>query len=64
MADAVVSVLLDKLATFLMQEGRQLNEIGEQFDEIRKEFQYMQNFIEDVDRVRRRENSDPQGDNE
>ncbi|KAL5972474.1 hypothetical protein ACLOJK_039278 [Asimina triloba] len=58
MADAVVSILLEKLVTFLIAEGRQLLDFEDQFDEIRKEFQYMQNYIKDADRVKRRDRTE------
>ncbi|KAL5972478.1 hypothetical protein ACLOJK_039282 [Asimina triloba] len=58
MADAVVSLLLEKLVTFLMNEGRQLIEFEDKLDEIRKEFQYMQNYVKDADRVKRRDRTE------
>ncbi|KAL5996678.1 hypothetical protein ACLOJK_007597 [Asimina triloba] len=58
MADPVVSVLLEKLVTFLIDEGSQLLEFEDQLDEIKEEFQYMQNFVKDADRVRRRDRSE------
>ncbi|KAL5972482.1 hypothetical protein ACLOJK_039286 [Asimina triloba] len=58
MADAVVSLLLEKLVTFLMNEGRQLIEFEDQLVEIRKEFQYMQNYVKDADRVKRRDRTE------
>ncbi|KAL5979498.1 hypothetical protein ACLOJK_019402 [Asimina triloba] len=58
MADAVVSILLEKLVTFLIDEGRQLLEFEDRFDEIRNEFQYLQNYITDVERVKRRDRTE------
>ncbi|KAL5996674.1 hypothetical protein ACLOJK_007593 [Asimina triloba] len=57
MTDPVVSVLLEKLVTFLIDEGSQLLEFEDQLDEIKKEFQYMQNYVKDADRVKRRDRS-------
>ncbi|KAL5979144.1 hypothetical protein ACLOJK_019041 [Asimina triloba] len=50
MADAVVSILLEKLVTFLIDEDR--------FDGIRNEFQHLQNYIKDVERVKRRDRTE------
>ncbi|KAL5996663.1 hypothetical protein ACLOJK_007582 [Asimina triloba] len=58
MADPVVSVLLEKLVTFLIDEGSQLLEFEDQLDEIKKEFLHMQNYVKDADRVRRRDRSE------
>ncbi|KAL5979511.1 hypothetical protein ACLOJK_019415 [Asimina triloba] len=58
MADAVVSILLEKLVTFLQDEGRQLLEFEDRFDEIRNEFQYLQNYLKDVKRVKRRDRTE------
>ncbi|KAL5993744.1 hypothetical protein ACLOJK_041002 [Asimina triloba] len=58
MADAVVSILLKKLVTFLIDEGRQLLEFEDRFDEIRKEFQYLQKYLKDVERVKRRDRTE------
>ncbi|KAL5993754.1 hypothetical protein ACLOJK_041012 [Asimina triloba] len=58
MADAVVSILLDKLVTFLIDEGRQLLEFENRFVEIRKEFQYLQSYLKDVERVKRRDRTE------
>ncbi|KAL5996622.1 hypothetical protein ACLOJK_007541 [Asimina triloba] len=58
MADPVVSVLLEKLVTFLIDEGNHLLEFEDQLDEIKEEFQYMQNYVKDADRVRRRDRSE------
>ncbi|KAL5993747.1 hypothetical protein ACLOJK_041005 [Asimina triloba] len=58
MADAVVSILFEKLVTFLIDEGRQLLEFEDRFDEIRKELQYLQNYLKDVERVKRRDRTE------
>ncbi|KAL5979641.1 hypothetical protein ACLOJK_019552 [Asimina triloba] len=58
MADATVSILLEKLVTFLIDEGRQLLEFEDRFDEIRKELQYLQNYLKDVERVKRRDRTE------
>ncbi|KAL5993732.1 hypothetical protein ACLOJK_040990 [Asimina triloba] len=58
MADAVVSILLDKLVTFLIDEGRQLLEFENRFVEIRKEFQYLQSYLKDVERVKGRDRTE------
>ncbi|KAL5979648.1 hypothetical protein ACLOJK_019559 [Asimina triloba] len=58
MADAVVSILLEKLVTFLIDEGRQLLGFEDRFDEVRNEFQYLQSFIKDAERVKRRDRTD------
>ncbi|KAL5993746.1 hypothetical protein ACLOJK_041004 [Asimina triloba] len=58
MADAVVSILLKKLVTFLIDEGRQLLEFEDRFDEIGKEFQYLQKYLKDVERVKRRDRTE------
>ncbi|KAL5993609.1 hypothetical protein ACLOJK_041858 [Asimina triloba] len=58
MADAVVSILLEKLVTFLIDEGRQLLKFEDRFDEIRNELQYLQNYLKDVERVKRRDRTE------
>ncbi|KAL6002245.1 hypothetical protein ACLOJK_037694 [Asimina triloba] len=57
MADPVVSVLLEKLVTFLIDGGSQLLEFEDQLD-IKEEFQYMQNYVKDANRMRRRDRSE------
>ncbi|KAL5993750.1 hypothetical protein ACLOJK_041008 [Asimina triloba] len=57
-ADAVVCILLEKLVTFLIDEGRQLLEFEDRFDKIRKELQYLQNYLKDVERVKRRDRTE------
>ncbi|KAL5996590.1 hypothetical protein ACLOJK_007509 [Asimina triloba] len=57
MADPVVSVLLEKLVTFLIDGGSQLLEFEDQL-EIKEEFQYMQNYVKDANRMRRRDRSE------
>ncbi|KAL5979645.1 hypothetical protein ACLOJK_019556 [Asimina triloba] len=58
MADAAVSILLEKLVTFLIDEGRQLLEFEDRFDEIRNELQFLQKYLEDVERVKRRDRTE------
>ncbi|KAL5993611.1 hypothetical protein ACLOJK_041860 [Asimina triloba] len=58
MEDAVVSILLEKLVTFLTDEGRQLLEFEDRFDEMRNELQYLQNYLKDVERVKRRDRTE------
>ncbi|XP_058096226.1 disease resistance RPP13-like protein 4 [Magnolia sinica] len=55
MADAIVSVLLDRLVSLLVSEGHQLLGFDSQFEETKKELQYMQSFLEEVNRVRRKD---------
>ncbi|RWR85665.1 disease resistance RPP13-like protein 4 [Cinnamomum micranthum f. kanehirae] len=55
MVDAVVGVLLDKLLAFLVREGQQLLEFDSQFDKLKDELGYMQSYIKEADRMRRKE---------
>ncbi|XP_058099961.1 disease resistance RPP13-like protein 4 [Magnolia sinica] len=55
MADAVISVLVNKLVALLVSEGCQLLEFDNQFDETTKELQYMQSFLKEADRVKRKD---------
>ncbi|XP_058089200.1 disease resistance RPP13-like protein 4 isoform X5 [Magnolia sinica] len=58
MADAVVSVLLDKLVSLLVSEGHQQLEFNDQFEETKKELQYMQKYLKEADRVRRKDRNE------
>ncbi|XP_058096021.1 disease resistance RPP13-like protein 4 [Magnolia sinica] len=55
MADAVVSVLLGKLVSLLVSEGRQLLEFNDQLEETKKELQYMQRYLEEANRMKRKD---------
>eukprot|EP00268_Persea_americana_P067951 TRINITY_DN9406_c0_g1_i4.p1 TRINITY_DN9406_c0_g1~~TRINITY_DN9406_c0_g1_i4.p1 ORF type:complete len:883 (+),score=126.32 TRINITY_DN9406_c0_g1_i4:110-2758(+) len=58
MVDAVVGVLLDKLLALLVREGQQLLEFDSQFDKLKDELGYMQGYIKEADRMRRKEGRD------
>ena len=58
MVDAVVGVLLDKLLALLVREGQQLLEFDSQFDKLKDELGYVQGYIKEVDRMRRKEGRD------
>ncbi|KAJ8631184.1 hypothetical protein MRB53_024507 [Persea americana] len=58
MVNAVVGVLLDKLLALLVREGQQLLEFDSQFDKLKDELGYVQGYIKEVDRMRRKEGRD------
>ncbi|XXG74406.1 hypothetical protein AAC387_Pa07g3134 [Persea americana] len=58
MVDAVVGVLLNKLLALLVREGQQLLEFDSQFDKLKDELGYMQGYIKEADRMRRKEGRD------
>ncbi|KAL5972500.1 hypothetical protein ACLOJK_039304 [Asimina triloba] len=58
MVDAVVSVLVDKLVILLVSEGRQLLEFNDQFEETKNELCYIQSYLKDADRVKRKDRSE------
>ncbi|XP_058100000.1 disease resistance RPP13-like protein 4 [Magnolia sinica] len=58
MADVVVSVVLDKLVPLLVSEGHQLLEFDEQFEETKKELQYMQSFLKVANSVKRKDRNE------
>ncbi|XP_058089195.1 disease resistance RPP13-like protein 4 [Magnolia sinica] len=58
MADAVLSVMLDKLVSLLVSEGRQQLEFNDQFEETKKELQYMQKYLKEAGRVRRKDRNE------
>ncbi|RWR85674.1 hypothetical protein CKAN_01454600 [Cinnamomum micranthum f. kanehirae] len=44
MADAVVSVLVEKLLRLLLEEGQQLLDLDDQFDKMKDELRYVKNL--------------------
>ncbi|KAK2657134.1 hypothetical protein Ddye_010186 [Dipteronia dyeriana] len=58
MADAVVTVFLEKLLNTLHEETRFVNEFKEQFDRLKGDLQLMQCFLKDADRVKRKNNNE------
>ncbi|KAJ8631205.1 hypothetical protein MRB53_024528 [Persea americana] len=55
MADAVVSVLLEKSLTLLLEEGQQLLELDDQFDKMIDELRYMKTWLVDAETMRRKD---------
>ncbi|XP_058096476.1 disease resistance RPP13-like protein 4 [Magnolia sinica] len=54
MADAVVSVFLEKLVNALAEEHRTVIEFQEQFERMKRQLQLMQSFLKDADRMKRK----------
>lgn len=52
MADAVFSVLLEKVATSIQNEACYVHEFPEQLKKMKKEILFMQSYIKDVDKVK------------
>ncbi|KAG4169054.1 hypothetical protein ERO13_A12G062700v2 [Gossypium hirsutum] len=54
MADAIVSVFLEKLLNTLAEEGLYVTKFREQFEKLQTELQLMQCFLKDADRLKRK----------
>ncbi|KAL6011417.1 hypothetical protein ACLOJK_001865 [Asimina triloba] len=54
MADAVVSIFLEKLVTSLMDEHHIISEVQEQFQKMKRQLELMQSFLKDADRIKRK----------
>nr|ULP54362.1 ZAR1 [Liriodendron chinense] len=54
MADAVVSVFLEKLVNALAEEHQTVIEFQEQFERMKRQLQLMQSFLKDADRMKRK----------
>ncbi|KAG9456591.1 hypothetical protein H6P81_001099 [Aristolochia fimbriata] len=57
MADAVVSVFLERLLHALIENGRKVIEFQEQFERMKRQLQLMQSFLKDADRQKRKNQS-------
>ncbi|KAJ9147041.1 hypothetical protein P3X46_029246 [Hevea brasiliensis] len=55
MVDAVVSVFLERLLNTLVEEGRIVNEFRDQFENLQKELELMQNVLKVADKRKRKE---------
>ncbi|RWR85669.1 disease resistance RPP13-like protein 4 [Cinnamomum micranthum f. kanehirae] len=55
MADAVVSVLVEKLLRLLLEEGQQLLELDDQFDKMKDELRYVKTYLKDAETMRRKD---------
>ncbi|KAJ8631189.1 hypothetical protein MRB53_024512 [Persea americana] len=55
MADAVVSVLVEKSLTLLVEEGQKLLELDDQFDKMKEELRYMKTWLVDAEKMRRKD---------
>ncbi|XP_059623589.1 disease resistance RPP13-like protein 4 [Cornus florida] len=54
MVDAVVTVFLEKLLKALAEESRVLSEYRDQFERLKGELLFMQSFLQDADRLKRK----------
>ncbi|RWR85668.1 Disease resistance RPP13-like protein 4 [Cinnamomum micranthum f. kanehirae] len=55
MAEAVVSVLVEKLLRLLLEEGQQLLELDDQFDKMKDELRYVKTYLKDAETMRRKD---------
>ncbi|RWR85667.1 disease resistance RPP13-like protein 4 [Cinnamomum micranthum f. kanehirae] len=55
MADAVVSVLVEKLLRLLLEEGQQLLDLDDQFDKMKDELRYVKTYLKDAETMRRKD---------
>lgn len=58
MADAVVSIFLDRLVSLLESEGRQLLEFESRFQETKSELSYMKSYLKDAAKLRTRDGNE------
>lgn len=54
MADGIVSVFVEKLVNALADQGRVIFEFQEQFERMKTQLQFMQSFLKDADRRKRK----------
>lgn len=57
MADAVVQIFLERLLITLTEQTGYVNEFRDQFERLQSELQFMQSFLADADRLKRKRNS-------
>lgn len=54
MVDAVVTVFLEKLLNVLTEESRFLSQYRQQFEKLKNELLFMQSFLKDAERLKRK----------
>ncbi|OIT06364.1 PREDICTED: disease resistance RPP13-like protein 4 [Nicotiana attenuata] len=57
MVDAVVTVFLEKLLNVLTEESRFLTKFRQQFEKLKNELLFMQSFLKDAERLKRKNNT-------